>query len=377
MSQQQQQQQQQQPQQHPHPTGPPQWPPGAAPPPFHPPQGGFPPIGLPPFPPQNLGGFPQPGGPGFPPNVGQVGPGYPGGGPGYPGVPGGPGYPLGPAFPAGGPGFPPSGPRGPTFLPPPGVTPGPGFLPPYGPGAPPPGFPTGPGNAGFPGGFGGPGWPGPRPVIAAPWPNFGTKEKEPMLLLDVTGSMNYGASETDSTPRKETVREAINLIVRQLSKHDSQAVHEVSGGGLRTVTFAGGRATDLEDLNSRNLKEKWASIKWAGATKIMPGWRKLMEVYNEEFGSRPPANQPLLMVLIITDGEADDSDEFTQTLNEIQKKNSQIYVTLAIIGYGTEHDDALASYQKIASSNSHVRVVTLGSETNPEMISQTLLKMVV
>lgn len=83
--------------------------------------------------------------------------------------------------------------------------------------------------------------------------------------------MNYGASASDSTPRKDVVREAISIIVATLGKEDSQASHEAEGGGLRTVTFAGGQAHDLDDLNPRNLKDKWAKIRWAGGTRIMPG----------------------------------------------------------------------------------------------------------
>lgn len=89
-------------------------------------------------------------------------------------------------------------------------------------------------------------------------------EKEPMLLLDTTGSMNFGTSQDDPTPRKETLREAISLIVQVLETHDSQAVHEEEGGGLRTVTFSGGKAEDIEDINSRNLRQKWSEIKWRG-----------------------------------------------------------------------------------------------------------------
>jgi len=203
-------------------------------------------------------------------------------------------------------------------------------------------------------------------------------EKEPMLLLDITGSMNYGTSETDQTPRRETVREALGIIVETLGREDSQAVHEQGpgqeGGGLRTVTFAGGRAEDLGDLNPGNLNQKWARIKWAGGTRIMPGWRKLIEVYMDEFGSRPEAERPILMALIITDGDADDCAEFATELQRLNASN--VFVTLAIVGYGAEHDAALRTYKQIESNNAHVKVLSFGSETNPEIIARALLKMI-
>jgi len=204
-------------------------------------------------------------------------------------------------------------------------------------------------------------------------------EKEPMLLLDVTGSMNYGTSEGDQTPRRDTVREAIALIVRQLGKEDSQAAHEAEGGGLRTVTFAGGKATDIDDINSNNLKQKWASIKWAGGTKILPGWKKIQEVYNEEFGKRPPNKKPVMMLLIITDGEAEDGDRFAAELKRALAAGFgfRIYVTMAIIGYGPDFEDAVRSYKAIeVQTNSHFRVIPFDSNTNPEYIASSLLRMV-
>jgi hypothetical protein len=194
-----------------------------------------------------------------------------------------------------------------------------------------------------------------------------------MLLLDTTGSMNYGTTASDPTPRKDTIREAISIIVSTLGKEDSQAAHEAHGGGLRTVTFAGGQAHDLDDLNPRNLQQKWQGIRWAGGTRIMPGWRKLWEVYLDEFGGRPVQSRPLLMALVVTDGDADDSEQFANALRGL---GEGVYVTLAIIGYGDDHDAALRTYQKIMEHNAHVKVVTFGSETNPEAIARALLKMV-
>jgi hypothetical protein len=199
------------------------------------------------------------------------------------------------------------------------------------------------------------------------------QEKEPMLLLDTTGSMNYGTSETDSTPRKDTIKEAIGLIVAELAGEDSQAAKEEEGGGLRAVTFAGGAAYDIGDLNPGNLEQKWAAIRWAGGTRIMPGLNKLVEVYNEEFGSEPPAERPLLMALVITDGEADDADQFGHA---IAQASGGIYFALAIIGYGAEHDAAMRQYKAIEEKNAHVKVLPFAAETDPNVIARALLKMI-
>jgi hypothetical protein len=199
------------------------------------------------------------------------------------------------------------------------------------------------------------------------------QEKEPMLLLDTTGSMNYPTSENDNTPRKDTIKEAIGLIVSELAAEDSQAAGEEEGGGLRTVTFAGGNAEDIGDLNPTNLAQKWAQIRWAGGTRIMPGLNMLIKVYNDEFGSEPPAERPLLMALVITDGEADDADQFGRA---VAQAAGGVYFALAIIGYGAEHDAALRQYKAIEQQNAHVRVLPFAAETDPNVIARALLKMI-
>ena len=271
---------------------------------------------------------------------------------------------------------------------PPGQAPGAPYSPPpgqgYAPPGPGPGAPYAPpppqGYAPPPQGYAPPGKgaqapyapAGPAPAPTAPQTGW-TQEKEPMLLLDVTGSMNYGTSANDNTPRRDTIREAISIIVSTLAAEDTQAGHEEEGGGLRTVIFAGGTARDIGDLNPANLVEKWAQIPWAGGTRIMPGWNTLVKTYMDEFGREDPSTRPILMALVITDGEADDTAPFAQAISQA---SGGVYVALAIIGYGPDHDSALRAYQSIEQSNPNVKVLTLASETDPQVIANALLKMI-
>ncbi|MGH2482014.1 MAG: hypothetical protein ACRDHW_20385 [Ktedonobacteraceae bacterium] len=200
-----------------------------------------------------------------------------------------------------------------------------------------------------------------------------TQEKEPMLLLDTTGSMNWAATNGGSTARNAVVREAISLIVAKLAAADSQAAEEEDGGGLRTITFAYGQAHDLGDLNPDNLQKKWSRISWSGGTRIMPGLNLLLKTYTDEFGSKPQTERPLLLALVITDGEADDTEAFKTA---VAKAAGSLYVVLAIVGYGEEHDRALKAYQQVESQNGHVRVLPCADETNPEAIANALLRMI-
>jgi hypothetical protein len=202
-------------------------------------------------------------------------------------------------------------------------------------------------------------------------------EKEPMLLLDTTGSMSYPVADGSKFERRQVIGEAIGRIVEVLAGEDSQAAKEQAAGedagGLMTVTFAGGSATCIDDLSPDNWRQKFDAIQWGGGTLIMPGWEQLVETYMEEFGDVPKLDRPHLLALVITDGEADDTDQFAQTLAQAK---GGVYVCIAILGYGQEHDRALQVYKQIEAQNDHVRVVTFGSESDPNVIADGLISMI-
>jgi len=189
---------------------------------------------------------------------------------------------------------------------------------------------------------------------------MGEHKREPMLLLDTTGSMNWPTSETDRKERRETVHEAVFAMVTDLCKLDSQAKRKKKGGGLRTVTFAGEKAHDLGDLRPDNIRAVWDKIEWEGSTHLMPGWKKLLAVHETEFGRK---GDVLLIALIITDGQAEDTREFEEHLMSL---HGRVFVVLAIVGYGQDHDDAFAQYQQIEANNKlgHLRVVSLADAPN-------------
>lgn len=201
-------------------------------------------------------------------------------------------------------------------------------------------------------------------------------ENEPMLLLDTTGSMSYQASPDSPITRQSVIEESIGTLIGILAAKDSQAAKEAAAGldagGLMTYTFAGGQAQTLDDLSPTNWREKWKTIQWGGSTEIMPGWTALVEGYMEEFGERPATDRPHLLALVITDGEAEDTQEFADTLGNA---GSNTYVCLALLGYGEEHDRAQAAYQKIAEQNKRVRVVTFQGETDPKVIADGLVSL--
>jgi hypothetical protein len=200
-------------------------------------------------------------------------------------------------------------------------------------------------------------------------------EKEPIFLIDTSGSMSWPNTEGGAA-RYVILGEAIGNLVGALEGLDSQAAHEKEAGedagGVMTVLFSD-KTEVLGDLSSANVKQKWDSIAWGGGTIIQPGWDAVIENYMEEFGDTPKQDRPHLLAVIFTDGEANDTDAFAST---IAKSQGGTYALIVIMGYGPEHDRALQVYQDITKQNDHVRVVTFGNETDPKVIADGLLSMV-
>jgi hypothetical protein len=280
-------------------------------------------------------------------------------------------------------------------------------------------FPPEVGGTPQPGGFGGTPQPGgfggtPQPGGPAAAPDLGgrqetggpsrtprseigpavsaNRKKEPVLLLDLSTSMDWGAADENSgdypdrNSRRAIVIGALHGLVRALEEEDSEAAAEQAGGsdelgGLMTHGFANGHV-EIGDLNSSNLERRLNSIQWGGRTYIMPAWRAALADYDEEFGDRDPDEQPVMEVLVLTDGEADDWMEFEPVLEKATAK--RVFV-VAIVGSGPKHDATLRAYQEGARKNqaqdkfgkSHVNVVSFDSVTDPGEIAADLVTLVV
>lgn len=195
--------------------------------------------------------------------------------------------------------------------------------------------------------------------------------KEPMLLLDVTASMNAPISRANPRPRLEIIKEAVKLLLGQLASlpPGQRATAET---GLRCITFAGGDASDLQVLNPRNFDQKWQGINFEGNTLIMPGWVTLHQAFDDAFARQPANQKPVLLALVITDGDALDIEEFERHLAQ----DSNSYVVIAVVGYGEEHDSAVANFHNIARTNPRLRVIPLMVAQDAPIIAGTLLNMI-
>jgi hypothetical protein len=203
-------------------------------------------------------------------------------------------------------------------------------------------------------------------------------EKEPVALIDISGSMSWPVADGSSVQRREVVGEAMGLLVKALEDEDSQAAAEQADGsdakgGLLVHLFSD-HHEELGDLNLSNWRKKWDGIRWGGGTRIMTAWEAAQADYLEEFGEVPALDRPVLLTLVITDGEASDWDQFSKVL---EQANSTRKFCVAIVGHGEDHDRTLAAYKAVEAKNGrHVRVVTFGGETDPNIIATDLITLI-
>ena len=204
------------------------------------------------------------------------------------------------------------------------------------------------------------------------------RDCEPMLLLDITGSMNDVTAYKGELKRKDMAYMIMKGVSDQLTKMDSAGKHEEDGGGIRTIGFATNNVIDLDDINPGNIDEQWAKIQWGSTTNIVPGWKALQKVFYEEFGNLPRNDQPLQLITVITDGEAEDLEKFTAIL----EKEVDAYVTIVILGYYNPyyladkdpHGKVEKSFLDLAAKNSRVRVLLFTNQIDPNPIISSILE---
>lgn len=201
-------------------------------------------------------------------------------------------------------------------------------------------------------------------------------EREPIAIIDTSGSMDWPVAEGSVIKRRDVVGEAMGMLVAALAAQDSQAAAEKAAGtdkgGLLTHLFAS-TTRELGDLTPGNWRAKWSTIQWGGGTQVMPAWEGAQNDYLEEFGERPALDRPTLLTLVITDGEAQDWDLFSKVLSQA---NPTRKFCVAILGYGMDHDRTFAAYKAVEADNAHnVRVVSFGGETDPDVIAQGLISL--
>jgi len=206
-------------------------------------------------------------------------------------------------------------------------------------------------------------------------PRFIEMTKWPVLLLDTTGSMNEPCSYGGNVTRKDLVLSCITVLIEMLSAVDDAEVQPVGWKkGCPIITFnAIERGVYRGFMHSYNLQAEWPLIKFHGGTHIMDGFRTMLKTYEEHFFELPQTQWPLLLCLIITDGELQDGKEFEEHLKHV---HGRAFVEIAVVGFGEDHDRALHHYRRISKHHHHIRVTSFTGETDPHLIAGQLLSLV-
>jgi len=206
-------------------------------------------------------------------------------------------------------------------------------------------------------------------------PRFIEMTKWPIMLLDTTGSMNEMCSMGGNIPRKELVLSCVSVIIEMLSVIDDAEVQPTGWKrGCPIITFnAIEKGIYRGFMHGDNLQQEWPLIQFHGGTHIMDGWRTMLNMYQEHFTELPQIQWPLVLCLIITDGELQDGHEFEQHLKHVA---GRAFIEIAVVGYGEDHDKALHHYRHIAHHHHHIRVTAFTGETDPNAIASQLLSLI-
>lgn len=212
---------------------------------------------------------------------------------------------------------------------------------------------------------------------------------EPVLLLDLSGSMDWGADDENDRShdypspysRRAIVEQALPLLISALAKEDSEAEAEQAEGsdelgGLMTFGFAS-QAVKIGDLNESNAERKLKSVRWGGGTRVVPAMQLAIAKYGEEFDDDPDDSR-VHLILIVTDGTAEDWRELEPHL--LAASAGRVIVT-AIVGHGEKAAQTYAEYKRVADQNQaadefgkrHVHVVSFDGVTDPREIAEDLI----
>jgi uncharacterized protein YegL len=217
---------------------------------------------------------------------------------------------------------------------------------------------------------------------------------EPVMLWDKSGSTDWEAAADGqpwpaATSRRAIMKEVARQIVVHLESLDTEAAAEQAGGsdemgGILTFFF-GSDSSEGVDLNSSNFDRKLAEqeLQWGGGTVIMKAWEQALDEYDEEFGDKPERDRPVHAVIILTDGELSDMDEFAKTA--LSTASAHRVFVVAIFGYDEPgnaplHTQCLHQYTAVAAKvqaadphgKQYIYVLSFDSVSDPNEIADDM-----
>ena len=126
----------------------------------------------------------------------------------------------------------------------------------------------------------------------------------------------------------------------------------------------------------------WNNVQFGGATRVMTGWQMVKDLhfrkhaasatYHPVYGWQAGPETPILRLLLLLDGEAQDMDEFELDLLGL----SWAHVTIFLVGVdGCPHHHRHANeLQRISDVNHHVSFVDAQGNFPERYVTHELLK---
>jgi uncharacterized protein YegL len=215
------------------------------------------------------------------------------------------------------------------------------------------------------------------------------RKYEPVLLLDLSTSMDWGADDENNSSheyphpasRRAIAEQALPLLITALAKEDSEAEDEQAEGsdelgGLMTFGFSD-HAVKIGDLNESNAERKLCGVQWGGGTNVVPAMKLAIAKYDDEFEDDEDDSR-VHEILIVTDGQASDRRELEPYL---LKASARRVIVVAIVGHGEKALATFNEYKQVAAQNqaqdefgkAHVHVVLFDGVTDPHEIAEDLI----
>lgn len=160
--------------------------------------------------------------------------------------------------------------------------------------------------------------------------------------------------------------------------------HNAASAGYDLVTFST-HAKYIGPVNhSSTFAAQWPHLAFGGGTRVMTGWQLVKRLHFEKHAASPGATHhavygwqagsatPMLRLLLLLDGEAQDMDEFELDLLGL----AWAHVTIFLIGVdGCPHHHRHANeLQRISDVNHHVSFVDAQGNCPERFVTHELLK---
>ena len=186
-------------------------------------------------------------------------------------------------------------------------------------------------------------------------------------FVTASASMQEPLRAGDKTTKAAFARDVLRAITRERSpvgEEGSFACYFVSDMGAERI---GGKSGGLND---DTFSTAWKKVPWRGSPVIMPVFTVIEEDYEREHGEKYTSERPKLHIIGLTDSPPTNKSAVAGWLSRC---HDNVHLRVLLLGEGKQTEQAHRTWQEIAHYNDHMRIETVGTETNAGEVAMTLL----